>query len=191
MARTKTKKRSSKASRNNATSAKIVGLAEAVVASASKKKDPSVDIPLRALSNAKYSPSKRIIEMGSKAQSRSFFNLGQAKNFMQTVLIASGCKKLIDADKTVSIRGLYYLTKHTIPGTIEKTFTDQNESDPIIEDLEVSLESLREELHVFASSRGTVAGNLTVVSKADEIDLRRMGSAVGNPRHRGACHASV
>src|SRR5262245_28755354 len=157
MAKTKTRKRSGKSARNNATSTKIVGLAESVVTSASKKKDPSVDIPLRALSNAKYNQSKRIIEMGRKSQSRSFFNLGQAKNFMQTVLIASGCKKLIDEDKTVSIRGLYYLTKHTIPGTSEKTFNEQSESDPIIEDLEVSLESLREELHVFADNRGSIA----------------------------------
>ncbi len=176
MAKTKTKKRSSRSSRNNATAAKIVGLAESVVVSASKKKDPSVEIPLRALSNAKYNRDKRIIEMGSKSQSRSFFNLGQAKNFMQTVLIASGCKRLIDEDKTVSIRGLYYLTKHTIPGTGEKTFNEQSESDPIIEDLEVSLESLREELHVFADNRGSIAGNLTIVSRGDEIDLRRMGA---------------
>ncbi|HKQ49025.1 MAG TPA: DNA topoisomerase IV subunit A [Phycisphaerae bacterium] len=176
MAKTKSKKRSTKSAKGSATAAKIIGLAEGVVASASKKKDPAVNIPLRALSNAKYNREKRIIEMGSKAQSRTFFNLGQAKNFMQTVLIASGCKKLIDADKTVSIRGLYYLTKHTIPGTSEKTFNEQSESDPIIEDLEVSLESLREELHVFADNRGSIAGNLTIVSRGDEIDLRRMGA---------------
>ena len=72
--------------------------------------------------------------------------------------------------------GLYYLSKHTIAGTNEKTFNDQNESDPIIEDLEVALAALREELHVFASSRGSIAGNLTIVSKGDEIDLRRMGA---------------
>lgn len=178
MAKAKSKKTTSasrKAS-NNATAAKIEGLAASVAIAAGKKRDPSVDIPIRSLSNAKYNKTKRIIEMGDRRQTRSFFNLGQAKNFMQTLLIASGCKKLIDEDKTVSIRGLYYLTKHTIPGTSEKTFNDQGESDPIIEDLEVALESLREELHVFADNRGSIAGNLTVVSRGDEIDLRRMGA---------------
>lgn len=158
------------------TAEKIVGLAESVVTYAAKKKDPAIDIPLRTLSNANYNKSKRIIEMGNKAQTRNFFNLSMAKSYMQTILIASGCKKLIDEDKTVSIRGLYYLSKHTIAGTNEKTFYDQNESDPIIEDLEVSLGSLREELHVFADNRGSIAGNLTIVSKGDEIDLRRMGA---------------
>lgn len=182
MAKTKSKRKSvtgsssTRARKGSATASKIIGLAEAVEAAASKKRDPAIDIPIRSLSNAKYNKQKRIIEMGDRRQTRSFFNLGQAKNFMQTVLIASGCKKLIDEDKTVSIRGLYYLTKHTIPGTSEKTFNDQGESDPIIEDLEVALESLREELHVFADNRGSIAGNLTIVSRGDEIDLRRMGA---------------
>lgn len=162
--------------RKSPTAAKIIGLAESVGTIAAKKKDPAIKIPLRTLSNAKYSKSKRIIEMGNKAATRNFFDLNKAKSFMQTLLIASGCKKLIDEDKNVSIRGLYYLSKHTIPGTKEKTFDDQKESDPIIEDLEVALESLREELHVYASSRGNIAGNLTVVSQGDEIDLRRMGA---------------
>ena len=162
--------------KKTAAAERIVGFAQSIVADASKKRDPSLDIPLRTLANAQYNKNKRIIEMGDKTATRSFFDLGQAKSFMQTVLIASGCKRLIDEDKTVSIRGLYYLSKHTVAGTKEKTFNDQEESDPIIEDIEVALESLREELHVFASSRGTIAGNLTILSKGDEIDLRRMGA---------------
>lgn len=163
--------------RNRASAAdKIVALAEAVVATASKKRDPSIEIPLRTLSNAEYNARQRIIEMGEKTATRNFFDLNKAKSFMQTLLIASGCKKLIDEQKTVSIRGLYYLSKHTIPGTTEKTFKDQEESDPIIEDLEVALEALREELHVFADSRGSIAGHLTIASRGDVIDLRRMGA---------------
>ena len=158
------------------TSGKIVALAESVAVTAAKKRDPAFQIPLRTLSNARFNKRKGIIEMGGKAATRNFFDLGKAKSFMQTLLIASGCKKLIDEDKTTSIRGLFYLSKHTIPGTKEKTFDDQKECDPIIEDLEVSLESLREELHVFADNRGSIAGNLTVFSRGDEIDLRRMGA---------------
>lgn len=172
----KTSASASRSTRKSTASAKIVELAESVVKCAEKKKDPTIDIPMRTLSNAQFNKSRGIIEMGDKFATRNFFDLNKARSFMQTLLIASGCKKLIDEDKTVSIRGLYYLSKHTIKGTSEKTFNDQGESDPIIEDIEVALETLREELHVFASSRGTIAGNLTVISKGDEIDLRRMGS---------------
>ncbi|HRW55978.1 MAG TPA: DNA topoisomerase IV subunit A [Phycisphaerae bacterium] len=161
---------------NDETAKRIIDLAGHVAKSAQKKKDPEIVVPMRSLSNATYNKKKRIIEMGDKAVSRNFFDLNRSKTFMQTVLIASGCKKLIDADKTSSIRGLYYLSKHTIKGTNEKTFNDQKESDPIIEDLEVSLGALREQLHVFADSRGTIAGNLSIVSRGDEIDLRALGT---------------
>ena len=162
--------------KTDATALKIVGLAGKVLKAADKRRDPEITIPMRTLSNANYNKKKRIIEMGDKAATRNFFDLNKSKNFMQTVLIASACKKLIDEEKTSSIRGLYYLTKHSIKGTNEKTFNDQKESDPIIEDVEVALEALREQLHVFADSRGSIAGNLTITSRGDEIDLRRMGA---------------
>jgi len=130
---------------------------------------------MRALSNVSFNEKKRIIELGDKAQQREFFNTSMARKFMQTFLIANGCKTLIDEGKTVSIRQLFYMTKHTIKGTSENTFEEQGESDPIIEDLEVGVDALREELHLFADKRGIVAGQLTVDDAGDRIDLSRMG----------------
>jgi DNA topoisomerase-6 subunit A len=95
---------------------------------------------------------------------------------MQTLLLAKGSRELIKAEKTLSLRGMYYMTLHTIEGTNEKTFNDQGESDTVLEDLEVSLGGLREELHVFAKKRGTMVGNITVEDNGDEIDCRRMGT---------------
>jgi DNA topoisomerase-6 subunit A len=160
-----------------ATQARLAKLADAVVALAEKQKDPFVDIPIRALSNVSFNEKTRYIEMGDKTQRRNFFNYGQAKRFMQTMLVASKCKQLVDEDKTASIRQIYYLAKHTIKGTTEKTFDDQNESDPILEDLEVALDSLREELHIFASNRGNLVGPITLVDSGNELDCTRMGSA--------------
>ena len=71
---------------------------------------------------------------------------------------------------------MYYMSLHTIEGTTEKTFNEQSESDGILEDLEVTLDGLREELHVFAKKRGTMVGNITVTDNGDEIDCRRMGT---------------
>jgi DNA topoisomerase-6 subunit A len=114
--------------------------------------------------------------MGDGKADRELFNLNQAKQFMQTMLHASTVKDLIDAGKTSSLRGVFYKAKHTVAGTKENTFEDQDESDPILEDLEVALSSLREELHIFAENRGAMVGNITVIDKGDEIDCRRMGS---------------
>jgi DNA topoisomerase-6 subunit A len=124
----------------------------------------------------KYNQTRRIIEMGSGANRRELFNLGQAKSFMQTVLVGSKCKGLIEQGKTASIRQIFYLCKHTIKGTSENTFDQQEECDPIIEDVEVMLNTLREELHVFASNRGTMVGNITINDSGDTIDCSRMGS---------------
>lgn len=155
---------------------RLVGLGEAVSKESIGGRDPFVDIPTRALSNTRWNRQRRILQMGDASQRRNLFNLGQARKFMQTMLIASGCKELIEQGKTLSLRSMYYKTLHTIAGTKEKTFSGQEESDPIIEDLEVAMGSLREELHVFASERGKVVGNLTIIDNGDEIDLRRMGT---------------
>ena len=154
----------------------IVELADKVVVAAEKRRDPHLNIPTRSLSNVRFNKSQKIIEMGSQTNCRQLFNLSQAKSYMQTLLVATGSMALIEQQKTTSIRGLYYLLKHTIEGTREETFATQEECDPIIEDLEVTLESLREELHVYASNRGGMVGPIVLLDSGDEIDCSRMGS---------------
>ncbi|MBI1826953.1 MAG: DNA topoisomerase IV subunit A [Planctomycetes bacterium] len=156
---------------------KLESLATAVVEQAHRKKDPEVLIPARMLSNVAFNEKTRHIEMGDAKQSRSLFNYGQAKRFMQTLLVASKCKELISRGKSASIRQIFYLSKHTIKGTNEKTFDNQEESDPIIEDVEVAIDALREELHVFASNRGNLVGPITIVDAGNTLDCTIMGSA--------------
>ncbi|HEX2971539.1 MAG TPA: DNA topoisomerase IV subunit A [Tepidisphaeraceae bacterium] len=169
-------KAASKTKKHAETSKKLEALAQVVIKSAKAKEDPGIEIPTRALSNAMFDEKKKIIMMGDNKQMRNFFNLSQAKKFMQTMLVASGCKDLADQGKSTSIRDMYYHTKHTIEGTRENTFDDQSESDPIIEDLEVAIESLREELGLFAENRGAMAGAMTLVDAGDTIDLTKVGS---------------
>ncbi|MCU0963019.1 MAG: DNA topoisomerase VI, partial [Pirellulaceae bacterium] len=84
-------------------------LADGVVDTAQRRKAPHLDIPSRSLSNVHYNKSKRFIEMGTGKNRRELFNLSQAKSYMQTMLVGSGCKRLIEQGKTTSIRGLFYL----------------------------------------------------------------------------------
>jgi DNA topoisomerase VI subunit A len=158
------------------TLASLHTLADEVVQTAQRRRPPHLDIPARSLSNVRYNTSKRFIEMGKKTNRRHLFNLSQAKSYMQTMLVASGAKQLIEQDKTTSIRGLYYLLKHTIEGTKEETFADQEECDPVIEDIEVLLNSLREELHLYAQKRGDMVGEIVLEDRGDEINCARMGS---------------
>ncbi len=162
--------------RDKATLAKIVALADTITEAAFKHGDISISIPTRSRANTIWNRKKRILEMGDNKASRELFNLNQAKQFMQTMLHSATIKELIEADKTSSLRSVFYKAKHTVAGTRENTFDTQEESDPILEDLEVTLGALREELHIFAENRGAMVGNITLIDKGDEIDCRRMGS---------------
>jgi DNA topoisomerase-6 subunit A len=153
----------------------LESLADEVIDSARKGEVPKFDIPVRALSNVSFNRKKRIIELGSNTTERRLFDLSTARKFMQTVLVADALMSLQREQVTTSLREIYYRTKHTIKGTAENTFDDQDESDPIIEDLEVALSLLREELRVRAKSWGTIIGPITIVDAGDTVDCTRQG----------------
>jgi DNA topoisomerase-6 subunit A len=151
-------------------------LATKVETFAERAKPPVLDIRSRSLSNINFNKTRKILELGKGSTQRELFNLSQAKAYMQTLLVGSGCKRLLEQGKTTSLRGLYYMLKHTIEGTKEETFDGQGESDSMIEDVEVILAAMREELHLYAKNAGAMVGNITVVDSGDEIDCTRMGS---------------
>ena len=163
--------------RDKKTMTSIVNLANDVSKAAFRGGDISLEIPTRTRSNTLWNKKRGILEMGDAKSERQLFNLNQAKQFMQTMLHSGSIKELIEAEKTLSLRGMFYKGLHTIQGTRgEKTFAAQDESDAVLEDLEVALAALREELHIYAKKRGTMVGNITIIDSGDEIDCRRMGS---------------
>ena len=175
MAAKKKTETSKRTQRDAATLSKIEKLARQTLSEVNKGSNPALEIRTRTLTNVSFNTKKKIIELGDRTQSREFFNTSMVRKFMQTMLVASKCKTLIDERKTVSIRQMYYMSKHTLPHSSENTFEDQDESDPIIEDLEVGIDALREELHLFATRRGSVVGKLVIDDAGDRIDLARMG----------------
>ena len=154
----------------------LVDLAKTAIRQIQEDNDPAFQLPVRGLTNAEFDAQKGLVKLGKKTQVRQFFNAGSAKSYMQTFLIIQRCKELLETKKTTSIRDVYYMTKHTIEGTKEETFTDQTQSDTIIEDLEITLGLLRENFGLFASSRGAMVGELTIQDSGDNINLRKQGS---------------
>ena len=150
-------------------------MADTVVTAAERSKDPTLAIPVRSLANVNFNEKRGIIELGRRKQARTFFNVGMAKKFMQTVLVADALAELQRANLTTSLREIYYRTKHTMKGSHENTFDGQNESDPLIEDLEVTLAALREELHVRAENAGSIVGPVVLGDDGDRVDCARLG----------------
>ncbi len=169
---------------------RIVGLARDTVALIHKREDPFVDIPSRTLSNVRFDEKKGIIELLEGVQRRYFFSLlgrrkgegSQAKKFMQTVRVGEVCKQLIDTDNSTSLRDLFYRLKRPIKSlspqakSRELIFDEQEESDAIIEDVEVTVNALREELGLHAAAKGAMVGPMTIVDNGDTINLGAMGS---------------
>ena len=145
------------------------------------KKDPVLNIVTRNLNNVYFDEKEQIIKLGDKSQGRYYFNLGQARIFMQSLLIARQIKTLLEQDQpALSIRQLYYTLKHSIPGSSENTFDGQDESDPLIEDIEVMTHALREELRLIATPKGVISGPLVVEDiSGDTLDFTKMGSGGG------------
>src|SRR5882672_3181294 len=101
---------------------KLVGVADVVITAAQRSKDPALSIPVRSLANVNFNEKRGIIEMGRRKQARTFFNVGMAKKFMQTVLVADALSELQRANLTTSLREIYYRTKHTMKDSHENTF---------------------------------------------------------------------
>ncbi len=141
-----------------------------------KGKNPEITFPLRNLSNIIYDKKTKTLKLGSKMGSRSFFNVAHAKKFLQTIEIASIIKKeLLDSGKHEHLRGVFYMTKRTIPGTNVNLVDDQVESDKAIEDLEVITGLAREQMHVSANKMGSMVGNIVLEDGGDIIDCSKLG----------------
>ena len=147
-----------------------------IIDEVNKKVNPSIDIPIRALSNIIYDKKSGQLELGDKISKRYFFNVAHAKKFMQTLMVASFTKRLIEENIHTSIRDMYYNLKRTLPDSDENTFDEQNESDPIIVDLEVALDVLREQLNLTTDRKGIVAGNVRIQDRGDIINWSKLGS---------------
>lgn len=164
--------------KKEATIKKLKGFGHDMYSMISEKKNPYFSMPVRSLSNVWFDEKAGVIKLGKSNQKRYFFNLAHSKKFMQSLLVAQECKELINSGKTTSIRDLFYMLKRPIKHSNgkEEVFSVQAESDPIIEDIEVSLDILREDLHLQANAKGSCVGNMTVIDSGDKIDLAKMGS---------------
>ncbi|MEM3399206.1 MAG: DNA topoisomerase IV subunit A [Candidatus Micrarchaeia archaeon] len=142
---------------------KLKGLGKKLVDEVENHKSPTFECLVRTKSNTHYDESVGYITLGDKVEKRTFVNVGQAKKFMQTIAIAAKCKKFLEEDAHTSIRGLFYQLKFTLGENIdEELFSEQTESNPLIEDLEVALNVKREDLNLNTDRKGVVAGPIVI-----------------------------
>ena len=133
---------------------KLESLGKDLLEQINRGENPKMFIPARSLKNVIFDKKEFILKLGDKKIERDFFNLHKAKKFMQTLLVASFAKELLKENIHASLREAFYAMKRTLPNSNENTFDEQDESDNCIVDLEVTLNALREQLHLNADTRG-------------------------------------
>ncbi len=145
---------------------KLIELGREMVSDIEAGKSPSFYTPVRSRSNVHFDPDTGILRLGDRREKRTFVHVSQAKKFMQTVAIAAKLKKFLEEGLHTSIRGLYYQLKFSLGEDLdEELFSEQSESNPLIEDLEAALSLKREDFNLSTDRKGVVAGNLVIRDK--------------------------
>ncbi len=159
---------------------KIEELGEKIVRDIKAGKNPKFITTTRTRSNVDFDAKAGYLRLGKAKEERDFINVSQSKKFMQTVAIASKCHKFVNENLHTTIRGLFYQLKYSLGEDIdENIFNEQSESNPLIEDLEVSLGTTREKLNLNANRKGVLAGNMKILDtfgdEKVEIDCSKQG----------------
>ncbi|MGC8586240.1 MAG: DNA topoisomerase IV subunit A [Candidatus Micrarchaeia archaeon] len=159
---------------------KLEDFASSIVNQIYAGKNPKFVATARTRSNVLYNDKKGYLLLGNAKEERNFINVAQSKRFMQTIAIAAKCHKFISENLHTSIRGLYYQLKYSLGEDVdENIFSEQAESNPLIEDLEVALNLKREDLNLNANRKGVLAGNIKIIdtfgNEKLEIDASKMG----------------
>jgi DNA topoisomerase-6 subunit A len=155
---------------------KLKDIGEGILKDVDKGANPSLEVPIRSLSNVKYDSQNRMIVLGNAVAKRYFFNIGHVRKFVQTVEAAALAKELLDVDKHLSLREAFYRMKRTLPSSNINLVEDQRESNAALEDLELISNASREQLHINANKMGSVAGKVVIKDKTDVIDWSKLGS---------------
>ena len=133
---------------------KIVGLADGVVRAAASGRDPAIDIPARTLSNVRYNKASGSSRWAATPTAGSCSTSRQAKSYMQTMLVASGCKTTDrpgqDDQHPRSVLPAQAHHRRHQGGDLRRPGRVR----PGDRGLEVLLNSLREELHLYAQNAG-------------------------------------
>jgi DNA topoisomerase-6 subunit A len=139
--------------------------------------DLTIETQVRSKSNVEYDEEKGRLALGDSYSTRKFLNISHARKFMQTLMVASKTKELVQRGRTASIREIYYQLKHSVPGLDENTFDDQDESNNVVVDIETATGAIREDLHLFAEPKGRLFGPIKINDSGDIIDGMNMGTS--------------
>jgi DNA topoisomerase-6 subunit A len=143
--------------RNEGTLNSLKSLGQQVYDQIQKREFPSIMVPSRSTTNIQYDDRLRQYVLGAKSAHRTSHNIRHVRPFTQLVWAADFAHGLKASGKTSTLRDVYYSAQ-----AFDGNFTDQQESDNIITDLETVLRMAREDINIFPEDRSEIFGDLTI-----------------------------
>ena len=139
---------------------------------------PTLKFPVRSLANVRYDAAKGHFAIKGGKKERTL-TVGTVKSFAQTLKMMALSKELIENDDIATKREAYYVSKNWG----EARFSEQPESDTVMDDVEALFSVNREQLGFIPEEKGgDVAGELVVgdrepdTGKKLRIDCTKFGS---------------
>ncbi len=139
--------------------APTVGLAGDIYRQLSEGEIPRMRLPLRTKQNLAFQSREGVWKLGRAMGTRSARKLDGALMLLRTFYLVDFINEMARDAKTSTLRELYYISE----GWEEGKFHSEDESNLLIEDLEVLCDRLREDFRLHPEENGaSVIGDLTL-----------------------------
>jgi len=122
---------------------------------------PTMSIPTRTKSNIEYDEDMDVWVYGDRKSTRSAKTVSGAQKLLKATYVIDFLAQQLEEDRSSTLRELYYLSESF--DHEEAQFNSQDESNQLIEDLEIVSDVRREEFHMRPEESGaTVMGPLLI-----------------------------
>jgi len=139
--------------------APTVGLAAQIYEQLDRGEIPRMRLPLRTKQNLAFQSREGVWRLGRAMGTRSARKLDGALMLLRTFYLVDFINEMSQDRKTSTLRELYYISE----GWEDAKFHSEDESNLLIEDLEVMCERLREDFRLHPEENGaSVIGDLTI-----------------------------
>ncbi|NKE35604.1 DNA topoisomerase IV subunit A [Natronococcus sp. JC468] len=130
---------------------------------------PHMSVPTRTKSNIEYDEQKDVWVYGDRESTRSANSVRGARKLLKAVYTIEFLANQLEQDRSSTLRELYYLSESW--DNDEAQFTSQDESNGLIEDLEIVSGVTREDFHMRPEESGAkVMGPLHIREQTNRGD---------------------
>ncbi|RDZ61634.1 DNA topoisomerase VI [Haloferax sp. Atlit-12N] len=120
---------------------------------------PHMTLPTRTKSNIEYDENSNVWVYGDRTSTRSANSVRGARKLLKASYTIEFLARQLEEDRSSTLRELYYISESW--DAEEAHFSDQDESNQLIEDLEIVSEVTREDFHMRPEESGaTLMGPL-------------------------------